>query len=53
MAIKAWNLLTNGMGGLDYAGLPLVCAKLGVRDVDGLVDRLLVIKMHKRKEGGA
>lgn len=42
-----FNALANGMGGLDWAGLPLVCAWMGVEDVDGLVQRLLVIKTHK------
>lgn len=42
-----WNLLANGSGGLDWAGLPFVAAMLGVDDVEGLMDRLLVIKTHK------
>jgi hypothetical protein len=46
MAIRTYNMLANGMGGLDWAGLPLACAYLGVRDVEGLIDRLLVIKQH-------
>jgi hypothetical protein len=41
------GLLANGMGGLDWAGLPLVCEWLGVDDVDGLLLRLSVIKAHK------
>ncbi len=53
MAIKAWNLLANGMGGFDYAGLPMVAEMLGFDDLDGLLHRLLVIKSHsnsKREE---
>ncbi|MDT7836453.1 hypothetical protein [Aquabacterium sp. OR-4] len=34
------------MGGIDWAGLPMVVAWLGVVDVDGLIHRLLVIKQH-------
>ena len=49
-AIRGWNLLANGMGGLDWAGLPLVVALLGVDDVEAFVDRLLVIKTHKPPE---
>lgn len=47
MAVRAWNMLANGMGGIDWSGLPLVCALLGVRDVELLVERLLVIKTHR------
>jgi hypothetical protein len=37
------------MGGIDWAGLPLACAWLGVRDVDGMLQRLLLIKTHDPK----
>lgn len=40
-------MLANGMGGLDWAGLPLVCTWLGVTDIDGLLHRIAVIKAHK------
>lgn len=50
MAIKAWNLLQNGMGGIDYAGLPIVCALLGIDDVALLMERLLVIRQHDPKK---
>ena len=50
MAFRAYSLLSNGMGGLDWAGLPLVCEWLGVTDVDGLLHRLAVIKAHKPPE---
>lgn len=53
MAIKAWNLLANGMGGLDYAGLPLVAAHLGIDDPDMLLTRFLAIKTHKKTEGAS
>ena len=51
-AIKGWNMLTNGTGGLDWAGLPLVVAMLGVSDVEAFVDRLLVIKTHRPPAAG-
>jgi hypothetical protein len=35
------------MGGIDYAGLPLVAALLGFGDVERLLQQLLVIKAHK------
>lgn len=47
MAIRIFNGLSNGMGGLDWAGLPLLAAYHGVRDVEGLLHRLLVIKGHR------
>lgn len=44
------DLLANGMGGLDWAGLPLVASWLGVTDLDGLLARLEVIKLHRPAE---
>ena len=41
-----FNLLAHS---IDWAGLPLACAWLGVRDVDGLLQRLLIIKTHDPK----
>jgi hypothetical protein len=42
--------MTNGMGGLDWQGLPYVAAYLGVQDITGLIDRLLIIKTHKPQQ---
>lgn len=39
-------MLSNGMGGIDWAGLPMACAYFGVRDVDGLLLRLMVMKTY-------
>lgn len=39
-------MLANGMGGIDYAGLPVVAALLGCDDIETLVLRLTVIKNH-------
>lgn len=41
-------MLGNGMGGLDWRGFDLACAYFGVRDVDMLIHRLLIIKRHRR-----
>jgi hypothetical protein len=38
------------MGGIDWSGLPFVCALLGFQDIDRLIERLLVIKTHKPDE---
>lgn len=42
-----FRYLRDGMGGLDWAGLPYVCELLGVQDVEGLMHRLLVIKTYR------
>lgn len=47
LAIRGWNLLSNGMGALDWSGLPIVCALLGVTDIEGFITRLSVIKSHR------
>lgn len=35
------------MGGLDWAGLPMVAAILGVDDLELFVHRLVTIKTHQ------
>lgn len=49
LAIKVWNDLSNGQGGIDWAGLPLIAGLLGIEDIDGLVMRLRTIKAHANK----
>lgn len=34
------------MGGLDWNGLEAMVEFYGIEDVDGLIERLLVIKSH-------
>lgn len=51
IAIRAFNLLANGTGGIDWAGLPVVVELLGVEDIEDLLHRLEVIRMHKPPEG--
>jgi hypothetical protein len=34
------------MGGLDWAGLGLMVEMFGIEDVEGLIQRLLIIKSH-------
>lgn len=43
MAARARNLLQNGMGGIDWSGLPLVCAYLGVTQIEPFIDALQVL----------
>jgi hypothetical protein len=47
IAFEAWGLLSNGMGGLDWSGLEAVVALLGIADVEGLINRLKTIKLHR------
>jgi len=44
-------MLSNGMGGIDWSGLPIVAALLEIDDIDGLVRRLHIIKTHKPDKG--
>lgn len=46
LAIQVWNALANGMGGIDWSGLELQCALLGVQDIEALCHALLAIKTH-------
>ena len=46
LAIECWNFLSNGMGGVDWSGFDLFCAYRGVDDIEGLIDRLIVIRSH-------
>lgn len=47
IAIAVSNALQNGMGGFDWNGLPILVEYYGIDDVEGLIDRLLVIKNHR------
>ncbi|MES2959804.1 MAG: hypothetical protein V4792_16565 [Pseudomonadota bacterium] len=38
------------MGGIDWAGLPLVAELLGMPDLELLTDALLAIRQHKPDE---
>ena len=38
------------MGGMDWAGLPLVCELLGVTDAEALIGRMQVIRNYKPNE---
>lgn len=51
--MRIYNALANGMGGLDWSALPLFVELHGIEDVDALIHRLLVIKLHRPPESGA
>ena len=47
IAGRVFSMLSNGHGGIDWPGLPLAVALFGVRDIEALIHRLLVIKTHR------
>lgn len=40
-------MLATDSGSIDWQGLPLACAYFGVRDVEMLIHRLIVMKTHR------
>lgn len=50
LAIRAWNLLADGNGGVHWQGLELVAGWLGITDLEGLMTRLEIIKGHRPNE---
>lgn len=40
-------MLANGMGGMDWAGLPMVAALLGVDDIEAFARHLMTIKAYR------
>lgn len=42
-----FNALSTGMGGLDWSGLETMAAVYGIDDVEGLIERLVLIKNHQ------
>lgn len=48
-AIRAYNLLSNGSGGIDWAGLDFVVELLGIEDVEALAEALLCIRLRPRR----
>ena len=41
-------MLQNGMGGIDWSGLPAAVEFHGVNDVEALIDALMIIKGHEK-----
>ena len=52
LAFRVFSMLANGMGGLDWARLDYAAAFFGVRDLEDLTERLLVIKLHRPTKPG-
>lgn len=38
------------MGGVDWQAVPLIVAWLGIDDVEGLMQRLALIRLHRKPE---
>lgn len=49
MAIRIANLLANGTGGFDWAGVELWAGLFGVSDIEGLLLRLEVLANRPAK----
>lgn len=47
MANRACKLLKTGSGGIDWSGLPLVCAYLGVTQIEPFIDALQVLLTYE------
>ena len=46
---KAHCMLSNGMGGHDYAGLPYVCGILGIDDAKDVIHAFNFFKQNVKK----
>lgn len=46
-------MLANGMGGIDWSGLPIVAAHLGVHDMADFIDAIETILTHRHRERDA
>lgn len=45
--MQVFNATATGNGGIEWQAVPLFAAFYGVQDIEGLIDRLLVIKSHR------
>lgn len=53
--MRVFSMLADRQGAVDWDGLELVAAWLGVQDLDGLLHRLSIIKLYQRpnaEQGG-
>ncbi len=44
-------MLSNSMGSIDWAGVPIVAALLGIEDLETFIRRLMTIKHHRPGDG--
>lgn len=44
-------MLSNGMASIDWAGVPIVAAMLGIEDLEAFIRRLMTIKHHRPGDG--
>ena len=52
VAIEGFQMLSNGTGGIDWAGLPIVAALLGVADLEAFARHLITIKTYRPDKTG-
>jgi hypothetical protein len=43
-------MLSNDQGGVDWSGLPLAVNLFCITDIEALINHLVVIKLHKKKD---
>lgn len=48
IALEAFKYLVTYGGSIDWSGLPVVAELLGVDDIEDLIERLMIIKLHRR-----
>jgi hypothetical protein len=48
--MNIYALAANGSGGLNWEAVPMLAAWVGVQDVEGLMHRLAVIRLHRKPE---
>jgi hypothetical protein len=46
-AIRAWTLLANGMGGIDWQGFERIAEHLCIDDDEWLIESLHAIRCHR------
>jgi hypothetical protein len=51
LAIRAWNMLANGMGGIDWQGFDRIARHLCIEDDEWLIESLYAIRTHRPPEG--
>lgn len=52
MALMVFNGLSNGMGGISWEGLPYLVEFYGIKDLEGLIHRLYIIRNHQPPNQG-
>ena len=49
-AIQLWNVISNGHGGVDWAGFEFACASLGIEDFELMPTLLASLKNYQSEK---